>query len=411
MRILYLTQYFPPEVGATQARAYENARGLSELGHQVTIITEIPNHPSGVIPANYQGRLYEHTEEDGIEVIRVWVRASPVKSFANRIAFYLSYMIMAILAGFLGARGRYDFVYATSPPLFVGGAALALSFLRRIPLVFEVRDLWPESAVALGELENARAISLAERLEWRCYQHAKRIVVVTGGIRDRLLARGVPEEKLILIPNGANVELFRPQPERARVLGQSLGLGNRFVVLYAGIHGIAQGLEHVVQAAELLQDVPEIHFVFVGEGPVKTKLVEQSQKLGLINVLFHSEVPREEMPAWLSLASVAIVPLRNADIFSGAVPSKIFDAWACGCPTIVAISGEAKLLTERSGAGMWVEPEDPMALSEATELLLRDDYLRRQMSENARRFVCTNYSRQVQVQQLEHTLRVAAELG
>ena len=153
MRILYLSQYFPPEVGATQTRAYEMARGLVKAGHQVTMIAEIPNHPSGIIPPQYRGKLYEQANLDGIDVIRVWVKTSPVKSFPARMAFYLSYALMGTLAGLFGARGKYDLIYATSPPLFVGAAALSISHLRRTPMVFEVRDLWPESAIVLGELE------------------------------------------------------------------------------------------------------------------------------------------------------------------------------------------------------------------------------------------------------------------
>src|SRR5574342_1417632 len=183
MRILYLSQYFPPEVGATQTRAYEMARGLVRAGHQVTMIAEVPNHPSGIIPPRYRGKLYERSLWYGIEVIRVWVKASPVKNFRGRMAFYLSYMLMAALAGLSLARGKYDVIYTTSPPLFAGAAGLTLSYLRRIPLVFEVRDLWPESAVALGELRHPRAIKLAELLEKRCYQRARAIVVVTSGIR------------------------------------------------------------------------------------------------------------------------------------------------------------------------------------------------------------------------------------
>jgi hypothetical protein len=141
MRILYLSQYFPPEIGATQTRAYEMAMGLVKAGHQVTMLTELPNHPTGIIPPEYRGRLWDRIEMDGIDVLRVWVKASPVKTFGTRMAFYLSYMLMATLAGLFKARGRYDLLYVTSPPLFVGGAGLALSYLRRLPLVFEVRDL------------------------------------------------------------------------------------------------------------------------------------------------------------------------------------------------------------------------------------------------------------------------------
>jgi len=404
MRILYLSQYFPPEVGATQTRAHEMARGLVQAGHQVTMIAEVPNHPHGIIPPAYRGKLYERATLDGIDVIRVWVKASPVKDFRSRMAFYLSYMVMAALAGIFLARGKFDALYATSPPLFVGGAALILSFLRRIPLIFEVRDLWPESAVALGELKNPRAIRLAAWLEERCYARARQIIVVTQGIYQRLVERGIPTDKLAFIPNGANTNLFQPQPEAAQALRQELGLGEAFVVLYAGIHGIAQGLELLLQCARRLENNTSIRFLFVGEGPVKADLMAQAQQMGLSNIIFYGEVARERVPAFLSLAQVAVVPLRKLDLFEGALPSKMFDAWACACPTLVTIGGEAKAVLAQAAAGVWVAPEDVEALSAAILRLVDDPAQVRQMGENGRRFVAEHYSRQAQAQQLEKLL-------
>ncbi len=404
MRILYLSQYFPPEVGATQTRAHEMARGLVQAGHQVTMIAELPNHPHGVIPPEYRNRLYERAALDGIDVIRVWVWASPIKTFRSRMAFYLSYMVMAALTGLLLARGRYDALYATSPPLFVGGAALIISFVRRIPLFFEVRDLWPESAVALGELRNPRAVRLAERLEWACYRRARRVVVVTEGIRQRLVERGLDNAKIDLIPNGANTDLFQPQPEAAAALRRELGLDGCFVALYAGIHGIAQGLETLLQAAALLQDTPSIRFLFVGEGPVKADLAALARQLELTNVFFHPEVARAQMPAFLSLAQVAIVPLRKLELFQGALPSKMFDAWACACPTLITIPGEARAVLEEAQAGVWVEPETPAALADAIRQLAADPGQLERMGANGRRFVVERFSRQAQARQLEKLL-------
>jgi glycosyltransferase involved in cell wall biosynthesis len=192
MRILYLSQYFPPEAGATQTRAYEMAVNWVRLGHQVTILTEFPNHPSGIIPSSYKGKLYERTSLEGVEVLRVWIKASPKKNYFNRMLFYLTFMLNAIIAGLFLTRGKFDLLYASSPPLFVGGSALVLSKIKRIPLIFEVRDLWPESAVALGELNNRMSISLSTKLEESCYRRAVQIVVVTHGIYDRLIQRGIP---------------------------------------------------------------------------------------------------------------------------------------------------------------------------------------------------------------------------
>lgn len=413
MRILYLSQYFPPEVGATQTRAYEMARYLVSAGHQVTMLAEVPNHPAGIIPPEYRGKFWERSSLDGIDVIRVWVKTSPTKTFATRMAFYLTYMANAALAGLLRARGRYDVVYATSPPLFVGGAALALSVLRRTPMVFEVRDLWPESAVALGELSNPRAVALAGKLEEMCYNRARCLVVVTEGIRQRLAERGWGA-KVELVPNGANTELFRPDPAAAAALRAELGLDpNRFVVLYAGIHGIAQGLETVIEAAARLRDVPDVQFVLVGEGPKKTELLALRDRLELENVTMLAERPRAGMPAFLSAAGVALVPLRRLELFQGAVPSKMFDAWACGCPIILSIGGEARQVLERAEAGLFVQPEDPAAMADAILGLRADAERRRTYGENGRRFVVDNYSRQAQAVRLEALLQgmVSAEPG
>jgi len=408
MRILYLSQYFPPEVGATQTRAYEMAQGLLAAGHHVTMLTEVPNHPSGVIPPEYRGRLYDRADLNGIDVLRVWVKASPQKRFTTRMAFYLSYMVNATLAGLLLARGRYDLLYATSPPLFVGGAALALSWLRRIPLVFEVRDLWPESAVALGELKNPRFIRWATRLEEGCYARARRIVVVTEGIRQRLAARGYGD-KLALIPNGANTDLFHPDPDGAAALRARLGLEGRFVVLYAGVHGLAQGLETVLEAAHWLQTVPQVHFLFVGEGPCKADLRALKDRLGLTNVTLLPECPRSEMPAFFSAADVALVPLRRLELFQGAVPSKMFDAWACACPVLLSIGGEARAVLEQAGGGLFVEPEDPAALAAAINRLQAHPEPLRLWGQAGREFTVAHYSRQAQAARLEALLSMIGD--
>jgi colanic acid biosynthesis glycosyl transferase WcaI len=408
MRILYLSQYFPPEVGATQTRAYEMATGLIRAGHQVTMLTEVPNHPEGIIRPGYRGRFWARADLDGIDVIRVLVKTAPVKTMRSRLAFYLSYMLNATFAGLALARRRYDVLYATSPPLFVGGAALALSILKRIPMIFEVRDLWPESAVALGELRTPRFIRWATWLEERCYHHARRVVVVTEGIRAKLIERGWAYTGLALIPNGANTDLFRPQPEAGQVLRRELGMDDRFLVLYAGIHGVAQGLETVLQAAKWLASDPRIQFLFVGEGPCKADLLRLKDELKLSNVHMLDAQPREIIPAYLSAADVSLVPLRRLELFKGALPSKVFDAWACECPVVLGIDGEAKQVLECAQAGVFVEPESAGAMVDAIQTLATDRERCREYGVNGRRFVEEYYSRQAQAQKLAELLE---ELG
>jgi len=409
MRILYLTQYFPPEVGATQTRAYEMAHNLVRLGHHVTVITEIPNHPSGVIPPEYRGKLYEYTTLEGIEVIRVWVKTSPIKNFRNRMWFYLSYMINATLAGLILARQHYDLLYVTSPPLFVGASGLILARLRRIPLVFEVRDLWPESAIALGELTHPTAIAWAKKLEEACYRRARKIIVVTQGIRDHLLARGIADEKIALIPNGANTQLFRFDPKGRQHLRILLRLKDKFVAIYAGIHGLAQGLETIVEAANQLRREEDFHFLLIGEGPKKDELIRLADQLGLTNITFLPEKTRAEMPGYLSAADVALVPLRNLEIFKGALPSKVFDAWACQRAVLLSIEGEAREIVEKARGGVFVPPEQPQAMVRALKELYANPRLREQMGENGRAYTEKYYSRQALAETLASLLESLLE--
>lgn len=393
MRILYLTQYFPPEAGATQTRAYEMAVNWIRLGHQVTILTEFPNHPSGVIPSSYKGKLFERTSFEGIDVLRVWVKASPTKNFLNRMLFYITFMLNAIIAGVFLTRGKYDFLYATSPPLFVGGSGLVLSKIKHIPLVFEVRDLWPESAIALHELTNRTAISMATKLEESCYQTALQIIVVTQGIYDRLLQRGIPSSKLCFVPNGANIDLFAFSSIGRERIRHEMVLEKKFIAIYAGIHGLAQGLETVVETAKLLQTSPSIHILLIGDGPKKTELVALAKKYALTNLTMLPEKRREDIPDYLSAADVALVPLKKADIFKGALPSKIFDAWSCTRPVLLSIDGEARSIVENVKGGIFIPPEDPVRMAAALITLKDSPDERWQMGENGLRYTRLNHSR------------------
>ena len=410
MRILYLSQYFPPEAGATQTRAYEMAHTFVRLGHTVTILSEIPNHPSGIIPPNYRGKWLERVELDGIDVIRVWVKASPKKDFRSRMLFYLSYMLTSFLAGIFWARGRYDLIYCSSPPLFAGVSGFALSLIKHIPFFFEVRDLWPESAVALGELSNPRFIRLAKELENSCYRHARKIIVVTHGIRDRLVERSIPHEKIVLIPNGANLQTFQFDPDGRQKLRNELGWQDCFIAIYAGIFGLAQGLETVLEAAHLLLKNPYIRILLIGDGPLKSKIAEHAQRLNLPNLQILPEQPRERMPALLSAADAALVPLRKLDLFKGALPSKIFDAWACERPVLISIDGEARQIVESAQGGRYIKPEDPRALADTlVELSLNLSDCAR-MGINGRTFTAAHYSRSVLAEQLSQILQTEIKL-
>jgi glycosyltransferase involved in cell wall biosynthesis len=401
MRILYLSQYFPPEVGATQTRAYEMAQGLIRAGHQVTMITEVPNHPEGIIRPDYRGRFYVRESLDGIDVRRVWVSTSPHKNFRTRLAFYLSFMLNAVLVGFFLARGRYDVIYTTSPPLFVGGAALAISYLRRIPLVFEVRDLWPESAVLLGELNNKLAIRLSTWLETRCYRRARHIVTVVKSIRNRLIERGYPESKIRLIPNGANVELYRPAPIN-QALRQELDIGpDQFLLIYTGLHGLMHGLDTAVEAAHILSDQDDsVLFIFVGDGVRKPAMQARVHELGLKNVRFFPLQPEKKLPGFITMANAGLSLGRKNPLSRGALPVKMFTYMACARPVLLTYEGEAANLLQAAQAGLVIEPENPEALAEAVLQLKNDPAGCQQMGLNGRQAVVEKYSRQGQARQL-----------
>jgi colanic acid biosynthesis glycosyl transferase WcaI len=408
MRLLYISQYYPPEVGATQTRACEMARHLAMKGHQVTVLTEVPNHPVGIIAPAYRGRLFRRSQEDGLDVIRVWVKTAPRKNFSTRLTFYLSFMINATLAGLLLARGHYSLIYATSPPLFVGGVAGALNAMRRIPFVFEIRDLWPESAIAMGELKNPRYIRWATWLEQSCYQRSRHIVTVTRGLRERLIERGIADTKVTVIPNGANTDLFRPVPEVGAHIRSRLGLADQFVVMYAGLLGVAQGLHTLVESARLLQN-ESAHFVFVGDGPVRDELEEMVHRHTLSNVTFTGLVPRHEVPGYLSAADLAVVIFTDTPLFKRSMPSKMFDALACECPVLLsAPEGEAASVLRQAGGGVHVAPESPKAIARAVCDLKAHRDQTRLLGQHGRRFVEKHYSRQAQAQQLTELLE---ELG
>ena len=380
------------------------ARGLLKAGHEVTMIAEFPNHPHGVIPPEYRGKWVERATLDGIDVLRIWVKTSPVKSFHSRMAFYLSYMLMATLAGLFLARGKYDAIYATSPPLFVGGAALLISYLRRLPLFFEVRDLWPESAIALGELKNPRAIRWATWLEEACYRRASRVIVTTQEMVTHLVARGFDETHFQVIRNGANTDLFQFSATDRHRLRTELGLDNKFIVGYAGLLGIAQGLESVLDAVQQLeqQDI-SIFFLIIGDGPVKADLQAKAAEMNLSTIRFVPSQPRIDIPSYLSAADVVIVPLIRQRLI-GALPSKMFDAMACERPVVLSAEGEAAGIVQGADAGIVLPPQDSAALCNTLINLKQDAAGRERMGKNGRLITIEKYSRQAQAQELVNLL-------
>jgi glycosyltransferase involved in cell wall biosynthesis len=364
LRILLLSQYFPPEVGATQSRMQAFAEYLHERGHRVTVIAEFPNHPFGVIPERYHGRIVDDDRSNGYRVLRVWVKANEEKTQRTRLAFYVSYSALAAAVGPMA--GRADVVVATSPPLFTGLTGAVLARMNRAPFVLDIRDLWPAAAEALGQISSGWMGKGAIAAEQWLYRQATVVAAVTPSFCEHIDAiRGKPPGT-VLIPNGTLEFFFEVEPDRA--MRSELGAkGDEFLTTFAGTHGIAQALPSVIDAAALLDD--SFQFAFVGEGPIKQTLVDAATERGLTNVHFHDQVPMSETPAILAASDALLVPLSAHPTFRQFVPSKLIDFMAAGRPVVLSAAGEAARLIERAGGGLAVEPEDPEALAGALRWL------------------------------------------
>ena len=404
LRILYITQYYPPEIGATQTRAFEMVRYLVDRGHRVTVLTEFPNHPSGIIPQRYKGKWFSRERDGNLEVIRTWVFTRPEKTFWSRIAFYLSFCLMSVIRGIV-IGGTFDAVYATSPPLFVGLSGLIISLWKRTRFVLEIRDLWPESAVALKEISNPSVIRLAEGLERFLYHRACRIVGVTKGFLETIQSVGISPKKLHYIPNGANLELYTPGPKRIS-LRKELGIpASAFVVMYTGIHGLMHGLEFVIRSAAMLQENRNIFFVFIGEGVIKQSLIAEAEERGLKRILFLDSVPEEALPDYIRTFDAGLVTTRDLDICRRIISVKMFTYMACEKPVIACIEGEALSIVLNAEAGIYAEPENPEALVRAVLKLSKHPGLCKKLGRNGRDLVSAQFSRKKLAAKLENVLQ------
>lgn len=390
MRTLVVTHYFPPEIGAPQARLSDLARFWAQEGDEVTVLTGMPNHPTGIVPPAYRGKVRCEERIDGYGVVRTWLYATPNEGITKKTLGHLSFMVSSVLLG-LRPSGPADVVVVSSPTFFSIFAAWLIAKLKRASLVVEVRDLWPAIFVELGVLTNRQVIWLLERLELWAYRTADAVVVVSAGFRDDLVRRGVPPVKVHVIRNGVDLDRFTPggdpTPGRRR-LGAADG---ETLVLYIGAHGISHGLETVVDAAALLPD-QDIRFALVGEGSTKKAVEDQVARYGLTNLTMHEGVARDEVAGLLAAADVCLVPLRDVPLFSTFIPSKIFEYFASGKAVVGALRGEPADIVRQGGAFV-VEPGDAGALAEVVANLAADPGLRESMGRQARRYVEEHFDR------------------
>lgn len=401
LRLLFFTQYYPPEVGATQTRMQTFARQLAERGHKVTVVTELPNHPKGVFFEGWRDRWMDRRTEDGVEVIRLRVYTSPDKSFFRRILFYGSYAGGAAMVGSVIAFRSWDAVFATSPPLTAALPGWWTAQLAAVPFVMDVRDLWPAVGVAVGEIKHSWAVRLAEIMERFLYRKAQAVTSVTRSFISHIRDRGA--NAVHFLPNGTVPELF--SPDRTDLsLRQRLGLDDAFVVGYYGNHGVAQGLFTILSAAERLRDRDDVRFVFVGEGPIKDELRREAKDRGLSNVLFHDQVPLDQIAVWINAADIMLVPLADDPIFRQFIPSKLFDYLACATPVLLSVDGEARQILDASGGGFYIPPEDPEVLAQAVRELARGRSGLEEMGRKGREHILDRYTRERQVARLETLL-------
>jgi glycosyltransferase involved in cell wall biosynthesis len=351
VHILFLTDNFPPEVNAPASRTYEHCREWVRQGAKVTVITCAPNFPKGRVFEGYRNALWQKAEVDGIRVIRVWSYITSNEGFVKRILDYVSFMVSATLAS-LFVR-KVDVVVGTSPQFFTACAAWAVGLLKRRPWVFELRDLWPESIKAVGAMKDSAAIRFLERVELFLYRRADRIIPVTHSFKETLIRRGIDGSKIEIITNGVDLGNFHPLPKDVS-LARKLSLEGCFVAGYIGTHGLAHGLETLLEAAAMLQDRPDtadIRILFLGHGAEKAELVKLSQRMNLRNVLFLDSVPKSEVALYWSLLDVSVIHLRKTELFDSVIPSKLFECMGMGIPVLHGVPGESAEIVRRTNVG------------------------------------------------------------
>ena len=406
MKILYVSQYYPPEMGAPAARVSAFARRWAAMGHDVTVLTTFPNHPTGIIPPEYRGEFRRIEDDHGVRVIRTYLYAAPNKGILKRGLCYVSFAASSILQGY-GPIGRPDVVIATSPQFLVTLSGWVLSRLKGTPLVLEIRDLWPDSIVAVGAATATsalvRGLSLLERF---VYRQADLVVSVTRSFIPLLKERGA--RRIAFISNGADPSAFAPTGDRAAIRAR-YGLGDRFVASFVGTLGMAHGLDTVLDAAAALADRETVLFWLVGEGARRGELEAEARRRGLDNVRFEGQIPREDIPGVLAASDAALVLLRPDPLFETVLPSKMFEAMAAACPVILGVRGESRALLEESGGGIAIDPGSGSALAEAVLASAADPEARRRMGALGRAYVTARLSHDALAKEYVEALHTIVE--
>jgi glycosyltransferase involved in cell wall biosynthesis len=381
-RLLLLTDNYPPEMNASANRCSAHAERWVALGAEVEVVTSFPNYPKGVVFTGYRQKLWHREVLHGVRLLRVPTLVFPNSGTIKRIIDQVSYMLAGAIGGLFVPRP--DAVIATSPQFFAALAGWAVASLRRRPFVLELRDLWPDSILAVGAMKEGKAIRLVRRLERFLYREADLIVTVTEGSRRTLIGRGVDAGKIVVIRNGADTASL--QPGHADDLRKELGVADKIVVSYIGTLGMAHGLDVLVAAANILQaTTPNVVFMAVGSGAVAGELRSRVAELNLTNVIFVDQVPHDEIAHYWHASDIALALLRDDPLFRTVTPSKVFEAMATGTPLVCNVAGETHDLIEPLGAALFVPPADSQALAQAIAELANDAVRRQAKGESGRR--------------------------
>ncbi len=389
-------------MGAPAARAAELARHWVRMGHEVSVLTGFPNHPTGVVPAEWRSR-FRHLQDaetvDGVCVERTWLWPLPNRKAHERIRTYGSFCISSAIRGLCLARP--DLIIGTSPQLLVALSAWWLAFWKRVPFIFEVRDLWPESLAAVGAAaEGSFLHRMLGAIAGFLYRHAHHIVVVTPAFKSHLIQHWrVPAGKISIVENGVETDLFRLDPatveNRKRLNLNGAKFDDRFLVCYIGTLGMAHGLETLIATAERLRHtLPNALLMLIGEGAEKKHIAELAVARGLTNIEFIGQQPRQSIPGLISASDLCLVMLKKTDLFKTVIPTKLLEYMACERPVIVAVDGQARQIVEDARAGVYVPPEDSQALAQAICDLAGNPEKRRQMGSNGREYIKANLSRE-----------------
>lgn len=375
MHILFLTDNFPPEVNAPASRTFEHCREWIKAGHKVTVITGAPNFPKGKVFDGYRNRLWQQESIAGIRVIRVWTYITANEGFAKRSLDYLSYMFTGFLAS-LFVR-RVDVVVGTSPQFFTVCAAYMTGLFKRVPWVFELRDIWPESIRVVGAMKRSKVLDFLEKAELLLYRKASAIVSVTHAFRHSLMRRGVNGDKIHVVTNGVDISRFSPRDKDTELL-QQFGLQGKFVAGYIGTHGLAHALDTLLDAAKALKLAPDgdrFRVILLGDGANKATLRQRAKDEGLDNVIFVNSVSKDQVVRYWSLLDASIIHLKKDDLFTTVIPSKLFECMGMAIPVLHGVQGESAGIVEREGVGLLFEPENAEALINGLRRLADDPEL------------------------------------